>query len=61
MEKGESMGREHVEMMKGTWHRVAVPDGMELPSEENRECSIASVFYDSPVYSLWLTVFNIMQ
>ncbi|XP_052775729.1 ciliogenesis and planar polarity effector 1-like isoform X2 [Mya arenaria] len=47
MERGETIHREQVPALKGSWHRVTVPAGMELPTDQNRECSMASVFYES--------------
>lgn len=49
MEKGESISKDRDSEMKGTWHRVTTPTGMELPNTESKECSLAGIFYTSPV------------
>ncbi|XP_053394280.1 ciliogenesis and planar polarity effector 1-like isoform X3 [Mercenaria mercenaria] len=47
-EKGESILKDKGDpALKGSWHRITVPDGMELPTSESRECSRASVFYEN--------------
>ena len=49
MEKGESISKERDAELKGTWHKVMTPAGMELPNTESKECSLAGVFYSSLV------------
>lgn len=49
-EKGEDILKDKGDpALKGSWHRIAVPDGMELPTLNSRESSLASVFYENPV------------
>lgn len=49
-EKGESILKDKGDpALKGSWHRITVPEGMELPTSESKECSVASVFYENHV------------
>ncbi|KAL4235812.1 hypothetical protein ACF0H5_004202 [Mactra antiquata] len=48
IEKGENILREKGDViLKGSWHRIKIPEGLDLPSSENRECCCSSVFYES--------------
>ena len=49
MEKGESISKDRDAELKGNWHKVMTPSGMELPNTESRESSLAGIFYTSPV------------
>ena len=52
MEKGESISKDRDAELKGNWHKVMTPSGMELPNTESRENSLAGIFYTSPVSRL---------
>lgn len=49
MEKGETIARGGDIKLKGSWHRIVVPEGMELSSSDSMECTISTVFYDNHV------------
>ena len=49
MEKGESIYKDRDAELKGTWHKVITPTGMELPNSDSKECSLAGIFYTSLV------------
>lgn len=54
MEKGESILKVGDTALKGEWHKITVPTGVDLPSSDARESTVASVFYDSVVKSLYM-------
>lgn len=49
MEKGESVLRVGDTGLKGEWHKITIPPGVDLPSPEAKESRMSSVFYDSVV------------
>ena len=50
MEKGESAARDHSDTgLKGGWHKIAIPEGIILPTSDSRESTVAGIYYESPV------------
>ena len=48
-DRAESILHEREARLKGSWHKVSIPQGMDLPPPEAAESNVAAIFYESAV------------